>query len=114
MNPGPTIPNGRQSGAKVGAIPTGIVEPAGGNPHEPSSAVATSVQNTILRPFCSPPLECRMKGVAMDDPDAGIPGYNEPLDSEWIDPDPDFRETLRLLNAASVHTVSSCQGHPPG
>ena len=50
----------------------------------------------------------------MDDPDAGIPGYDEPLDSEWLDPDPDFRTTLRLLNAAGVHTVSSCQGHAPG
>ena len=50
----------------------------------------------------------------MEDPDAGIPGYDEALDSGWIDPDPDFRETLRLLNAAGVHTVSSCQGHAPG
>lgn len=56
----------------------------------------------------------RMKGVVVDDPSAGIPGYDEPLDSEWLDPDPDFRTTLRLLNAAGVHTVSSCQGHAPG
>jgi hypothetical protein len=40
--------------------------------------------------------------------------YDEPLDSELIDPDPDFRETLRLLNAGGAHTVSSCQGHAPG
>ncbi len=42
------------------------------------------------------------------------PGYDEPLDSPFIDPDPDFREVIRLLNAAGVHTVSSCQGHAPG
>lgn len=42
------------------------------------------------------------------------PGYDEPLDSPFIDPDPDFREVLRLLNVAGVHTVSSCQGHAPG
>lgn len=48
--------------------------------------------------------------MATEDP----PGYNEPLDSTWIDPDPDFRETLRLLNTAGVRTVSSCQGHAPG
>lgn len=49
----------------------------------------------------------------MDDLD--LPGgYDDPLDSKWIDPDPDFRETLRLLNAAGVHTVNSCQGHAPG
>ena len=41
-------------------------------------------------------------------------GYDESLDSDFIDPDPDFRETLRILNAAGVHTVSSCQGHAPG
>ncbi len=40
-------------------------------------------------------------------------GYDEPLDSRFIDPDPDFREVLRLINASGVHTVSSCQGHPP-
>lgn len=50
----------------------------------------------------------------MGDPDAGLPAYDEPLDSDLIDPDPDFREVLRLLNAAGVHTVSSCQGHAPG
>jgi hypothetical protein len=42
------------------------------------------------------------------------PSYDEPLDSPFIDADPDFREALRLLNAAGVHTVSSCQGHAPG
>ncbi len=42
------------------------------------------------------------------------PTYDEPIDSPNIDPDPDFRETLMLLNAAGVHTVSSCQGHAPG
>jgi hypothetical protein len=41
-------------------------------------------------------------------------GYDEPLESPLIDPDPDFREVLRILNAAGVHTVSSCQGHAPG
>lgn len=40
--------------------------------------------------------------------------YDEPLDSPLIDDDPDFREALLLLNAAGVHTVSSCQGHAPG
>lgn len=40
--------------------------------------------------------------------------YDEPLDSDLIDPNPDFRETLRLLNEAGAHTVSSCQGHAPG
>lgn len=40
--------------------------------------------------------------------------YDESLDSDLIDPDPDFRETLRLLNAGGAHTVSSCQGHAPG
>lgn len=40
--------------------------------------------------------------------------YDDPLDSDGIDPDPSFRETLRLLNGAGVHTVSSCQGHAPG
>jgi hypothetical protein len=40
--------------------------------------------------------------------------YDEPLDSDLIDPDPDFRETLRLLNEGGAHTVSSCQGHAPG
>ncbi len=48
--------------------------------------------------------------MATEDP----PGYDEALDSDWIDPDPSFRELLRLLNAAGVHTVSSCQGHAPG
>lgn len=42
------------------------------------------------------------------------PAYDEPLGSPNIDKDPDFRESLRLLNAAGVHTVSSCQGHAPG
>jgi hypothetical protein len=50
----------------------------------------------------------------VSDPDVGKPGYDESLDSEFIDPDPAFRETLRLLNARGVHTVSSCQGHAPG
>ena len=31
-----------------------------------------------------------------------------------IDPDPDFREVLRILNSAGVRTTSSCQGHAPG
>ncbi len=43
-----------------------------------------------------------------------FPTYGEPLDSPNIDTDPDFREALRLLNAAGVRTVSSCQGHAPG
>jgi len=43
-----------------------------------------------------------------------LPAYDEPLDSENIDPDPHFRETLRILNLLGVHTVSSCQGHAPG
>ena len=50
----------------------------------------------------------------MHDPEIGIPGYDEHLNSDFIDPDPNFRETLRLLNAGGVHTVSSCQGHAPG
>jgi sugar phosphate isomerase/epimerase len=41
-------------------------------------------------------------------------GYDESLDSPFIDPDPDFREVLRLLNASGAQTVSSCQGHAPG
>lgn len=49
-----------------------------------------------------------------EDPEKGLPAYDEPLDSDLIDKDPDFRETLRLLNEAGVHTVSSCQGHAPG
>lgn len=40
--------------------------------------------------------------------------YDEPLDSPFMDSDPDFREAIRLLNAAGAHTVSSCQGHAPG
>lgn len=50
----------------------------------------------------------------MGDPDKGFPAYDEPLDSELIDPDPDFREVLKILNEVGVHTVSSCQGHAPG
>jgi hypothetical protein len=50
----------------------------------------------------------------LEDPDAWKPGYDEAFDSENVDTDPDFRETLRILNAAGVHTVSSCQGHAPG
>ena len=38
--------------------------------------------------------------------------YDEPLDALLIAPGPDFRKVLRILNAAGVHTVSSCQGHP--
>ena len=49
-----------------------------------------------------------------EDPDRGLPGYDEPLDSQFLDTDPDFRETLCILNAVGVHTVSSCQGHAPG
>ena len=55
-----------------------------------------------------------MKGWLWMIPMPESPGYDEPLDSDLLDLDPDFRETLRLLNAASVHTVSSCQGHAPG
>jgi hypothetical protein len=43
-----------------------------------------------------------------------LPGYDEPLDDPLMDPDPGFREVLRILNATGVHTVSSCQGHAPG
>jgi len=44
-----------------------------------------------------------------------LPGYHEPLDSENIDPDPNFRKTLQLLNEKyKITTVSSCQGHAPG
>jgi uncharacterized protein YukJ len=50
----------------------------------------------------------------MSGPVHGYPLYNESLDSDNIDPDLDFREFLRLLNAAGIHTVSSCQGHAPG
>lgn len=50
----------------------------------------------------------------MGGPGDNFPTYDEPLDSDNIDPDPDFRDFLRLLNAAGIHTVSSCQGHAPG
>jgi hypothetical protein len=40
--------------------------------------------------------------------------FDEPLTSTEIDPDPDFRIVLGLLNDSKVHTVSSCQGHAPG
>ena len=41
--------------------------------------------------------------------------YRRNLDDPDIDPDPDFRAFLRLINnCVGVRTVSSCQGHQPG
>jgi len=53
-----------------------------------------------------------MKAVTVP-PD--VLGYRPDLDSPDIDPDPDFRRALRVLNSIpGAKTVSSCQGHHPG
>ena len=33
---------------------------------------------------------------------------------KWWDQDPDFIETIHLLNKAGFRTISSCMGHAPG
>jgi hypothetical protein len=52
-----------------------------------------------------------MKYDANKDPYNGVFGYNEPLDSPNIDPNPHFRQVLCMLTETGMRTVSSCQGH---
>lgn len=52
---------------------------------------------------------------ALRHPSFEVIDYKKDLDDSEIDPDPDFRSFLKLINDhLKVRTVSSCQGHLPG